>query len=160
MVEKECCPVFNPEKWDKKSFEWDKKPFLRETMPAFFHIPYPPLIGKKIIGMYNAAEKAGVNLEDKTEILVLFRDPSPFRTEIYYSVSEKAEGAFNTVISGNFFSQVFDGPYNMIPKYIKEMDKALSERNHKSKDYYVHYAYCPECAEKYGHNYIILFAEI
>ena len=158
--EKECCPVFDSEKWDKKIFNWNKKPFLIETIPTFFHIPYPPLIGKKIVKMFNAAEEAGVNIKDKNEILVLFRDSSPFKTEIYYSIADEIEGCCNSAISGKFVTLVFDGPYNRIPKYIKEMDKYLSESNSKAKDYYVHYAYCPGCAQKYGHNYIILFAEM
>ncbi len=158
--EKVCCPVFNPEKWDRKNLEWDEKPFLRETMPALFHIPFPPLIGKKIIRMYSIAEKAGINFEDKSETLVLFRDPSPFRTEIYYSVTGRVEGVDDTTISGKFVTRVFDGPFNMIPKYIREMEKYLKESEMKARDYYVHYAYCPKCAEKYGHNYMILFAEI
>jgi len=36
------------------------------------------------------------------------------------------------------------------PKYITKMGPA--------KDYYVHYAYCPRCAEKFGHNYMSIFA--
>lgn len=29
-----------------------------------------------------------------------------------------------------------------------------------AKKYYVHYAYCPKCEKKFGHNYMILFAEV
>jgi len=55
-------------------------------------------------------------------------------------------------------AKVFDGPYNSIPVFIKEMGKYLAERQQKSKDYYVHYAYCRQCAQETGHNYLILFA--
>ncbi|MDD3732973.1 MAG: hypothetical protein PHU88_11430 [candidate division Zixibacteria bacterium] len=57
-------------------------------------------------------------------------------------------------------SRVFDGGYNAIPKFIKIMDEYLAETGKKAKDYYIHYAYCPSCAKKFGHNYMILFAEI
>lgn len=40
------------------------------------------------------------------------------------------------------------------------MDSYLSEQNKKAANYYVHYAYCPKCAEKAGHNYMVLFAEV
>ena len=47
-----------------------------------------------------------------------------------------------------------------IPKYIKEMETRLASENKKAKDYYIHYAYCPKCAKKFGHNYMVLFAEV
>ncbi|MBN2395742.1 MAG: hypothetical protein JXC36_04675 [Candidatus Atribacteria bacterium] len=39
--DKECCPEFNPEKWDKKTFNWEDKQFIKETIPTFFHMPFP-----------------------------------------------------------------------------------------------------------------------
>ena len=70
------------------------------------------------------------------------------------------EGANNTSISGTFEAGVFDGPYDAIPKYVKEMERHLAREGKKAKDYYVHYAYCPKCAVKHGHNYMILFAQV
>ena len=55
-------------------------------------------------------------------------------------------------------TRVFDGPYNAIPRFIKEMDEYLKESGKAAKDYYVHYAYCPKCAKEQGHNYMVLFA--
>lgn len=43
----ECCPEFNPKKWDEKTFDWNNKQFVKETIPTLFHIPFPPMIGKK-----------------------------------------------------------------------------------------------------------------
>ena len=43
----ECCHEFDPKKWDKKTYLWKDKQFIKESMPAFFHIPFPPIIGKK-----------------------------------------------------------------------------------------------------------------
>ena len=40
------------------------------------------------------------------------------------------------------------------------MDDYLSKQNEKSEKYFVHYAYCPECSKKFGHNYMILFAKV
>lgn len=144
----ECCPKFEIEKWDKKTFNWENKPFIKETISTVFHIPFPPTIAKKITKMHELAGKAGATIPDKTEALILFRDPSAFKSEIYYMVTKNVEGANNTVISGSFVTRVFDGPYNSIPKYIKKMEEYLEERNQTAKDYYVHYAYCPECAKK------------
>lgn len=156
----ECCPEFDVSKWDKKREVWENRLFIRETMPTLFHMPFPSTIGKKITGMYGLVDKADAHLADKTDTLILFRDPSAFRSEIYYSVSKKVGDAVNSEISGTFVSRVFDGKYNEIPKFIKEMNRYLNESGESAKDYYIHYAYCPLCARKYGHNYITLFAKI
>jgi len=154
----ECCPELDVEKWDKKTFNWDRKLFIQETLSTFFHIPFPPMIGKKVMKMHSLAQKSDATIPDKTDALILYRDPSAFKSEIYYSVTREVAGAYNTVISGSFVSRVFDGPYSSVPKYIKEMEKYLKGMNEEAKDYYVHYAYCPKCAKKSGHNYMIIFA--
>ncbi|MDD4412054.1 MAG: hypothetical protein PHR00_00135 [Patescibacteria group bacterium] len=157
---KECCPEFKPEKWDKKTLNWDKKKFIKDSMPEFFHIPFPFMIGKKITRMWGAIEQNGADSPDKEDTLILFHDPTPFKGEIYISVEKDVPTENNIVISGNFVSRVFDGGYNAIPKFIKVMDSYLAETGKKAKDYYIHYAYCPKCAKKFGNNYMILFAQI
>lgn len=153
-----CCPVFDPAKWDKKSFHWENKLFLQETLNTFFHIPFPPSIGKKIRRMDSLAERSEAKIPDPTDALVLFRDPTAFKSEISYAVTKEIPGANNATISGEFIAGVFDGPFNHVPKFIKEMDTRLKEGGQKAKDYYVHYAYCPKCAKEQGHNYMVLFA--
>jgi hypothetical protein len=154
----ECCPKFNVEQWDKKTFVWENKLFLKESISTLFHIPFPPMIGKKVMKMHSLAQNFKATIQDKSEALILFRDPSAFRSEIYYSVTKEVKGANNTMISGSFVAGVFDGSYNSIPKFIKEMNTYLGKNGQTAKDYYVHYAYCPKCAKAYGHNYMILFA--
>ena len=156
----ECCPIFNVEKWDGKIFFWDEKPFLLSSIPTLFHIPFPPMIGKKLTKMMAKAEEAHQIEENKEDVLVLFTDPTPFKSEIYLGVTGEVSDAKNTTISGTFMTKVFEGNYNDIPKFIKEMDVYLNEKNKKAKKYYVHYAYCPKCAKEAGHNYILLFAKI
>ena len=51
----ECCPLFDVEKWDKKTFKWEDKLFIKETMPTLFHIPFPSMIGKKLMRMHSMA---------------------------------------------------------------------------------------------------------
>jgi hypothetical protein len=158
--EQVCCPELDVEKWDKKTFTWDKKPFIAESIPTFFHMPLVTMIDQKTKKMGALAEKANANIPDIADALLLFHDSSAFKSEIYYAVRKKVDGAHNTTLSGTFEASVFDGPYDAIPKYIKKMDKHLSEHGKKAKDYYVHYAYCPKCSVKFGHNYIILFAKV
>ena len=159
--EEECCPKFNPKQWNNKTLNWNKKLFIMESIPTLFHIPFPPMIGKKITKMYNLAMKEKAN-PAKKDWLVLFHDPSAFRSELFMNITKpiKSKDAKNITISGNFYAKVFDGAYNAIPKFIKEINKILEKKGKKAEDYYVHYAYCPKCAKKTGHNYMILFAEV
>ena len=155
-----CCPEFDVVKWDKKTFDWKDKLFIKETIPTLFHIPFPPMIGKKTMKMHGMAEKAGATIPDLSDALILFRDPTAFKSEIYYAVTKEVDGANNTNVSGTFMARVFDGPYNAIPRFMKEMEEYLKENGRQAQDYYVHYAYCPKCARESGHNYMILFAKV
>ncbi|MBW2975238.1 hypothetical protein KY366_05965 [Candidatus Woesearchaeota archaeon] len=157
--DKGCCPKFSPNNWDKKTFKWKNKPFIKDSMPTLFHIPFPPMIGKKITSMYKLAKGAKAD-PPKKEWLVLFHDPHPFKSELYMSVKKPIKEANNAAISGTFFSRVFDGPYNAVPKFIREMNDSLSKKGKKADKYYVHYAYCPVCSKKFGHNYMVLFAGV
>ena len=159
MDKDECCPKFDPNRWDKKTLNWENEPFIKESIPTFFHIPFPPMIGKKIMKMWKIAKDAKVD-PPKEDWLVLFHDPSPFKSELYMGVKNPIEGANNSPLSGTFVLRVFVGPYNAVPKFMKKMDAYLSEQGKKAKDYYVHYAYCPKCAKKYGSNHMILFAQV
>jgi hypothetical protein len=156
----ECCPKFEPKRWDEKVHKWENKSFIKESILQFFHIPFPQTIGKKITKLWNLAESSKKNLSKKEDALILFYDPSAFKSEIYLSVSGDVPDAENVKFSGTFISKVFDGPYGAVPKFIKQMDEFLTKKNKKAKKYYIHYAYCPQCAKKFGHNYAILFAEI
>lgn len=156
----ECCPVFVPEKWDNKTHIWENKAFIKESIPTFFHIPFPPMIGKKATLMNKLTEDAKKSEANPADTLFLFRDPTPFRSELYLSVVGTVPNANNVVISGKFLSKVFDGGYNAVPKFIKQMNKHLATQGLIAKDYYVHYAYCPKCAQKFGANYMILFAQV
>lgn len=156
-MEKECCPKFDPKKWDGKIFKWKDKQFIKESMPTFFHIPFPPMIGSKMTKIWNLANNAKKISSKKDETLILFYDPHAFKSEIYLSVTGKVPNAKNVTISGKFYSRVFDGAYQDVPKFIKQMEEKLGKKKRK---YYVHYAYCPKCAKKYGNNYMIIFAEI
>lgn len=78
--------ILDRNKWEGLSHRWYQKPFVMESLPTFFHIPFPPMIGKRSKDMTQKTEAAGMAETDKTESLVLFHDPGLFRTEIYISV--------------------------------------------------------------------------
>ena len=155
-----CCPTFHPEKWDEKTHHWDQKKFIKASVPTFFHIPLPPMIGNRVTKMMKMAEDSENLASDREAILLLFSDPSAFKSELYLSVENAVPDAENTTLSGTFISKVFDGAFNAVPKFIKQMDAYLDKQKQKAKNYYVHYAYCPKCAKEAGLNYMVLFAEL
>ena len=156
----ECCPTFHPEKWNNKTLRWDEKPFIKASVPALFHRPSKKMLGKKIVRMMEQAEKAKKIDNNKEEVLLLFSDPHAFRSDIFLSVTDKVPQANNVSLSGRFFAKVFDGAFHEVPTFIKQMDNALKEQHKDAREYYVHYAFCPKCAEEEGHNYLVLFAEV
>lgn len=155
-----CCPKFNPEKWDGKTFVWSDKLFVKDSLPTFFHIPLPGMIDKKITRLCKAIENSNMAEVNKEDSLVLFHDPSAFRSEVYLSVADQVPAVENVRLSGVFIAKVYSGPYNAVPKFIKQINEFLVSQGKKAKDYYIHYAYCPKCAKKYGDNYMIIFAQL
>lgn len=155
----ECCPVFDPETWDEKTHHWEDKLFIKDTIPQLFHIPLPFMIGRMIHKQWKKAQDAGAAPELK-DFLWLAYDPSPWKSEHYIHVTKEVPGAENVRFSGTFISKVFDGPYNSVPKWLKEMDDFLAREGKKSRKYYFYFTTCPKCAKKYGHNYVVAFAEV
>ena len=155
-----CCPIFHAEKWDEKTHQWREKLFLKESVPTLFHIPYRPMLGRKIRKLMQQAEVAKRLAEDREDILLLFSDPSPFKSELFLSVTGEVPTAKEVGMTGSFVSKVFDGPYQDTRKFIDQMNTYLADQGKSAKQLYVHYAYCPKCAREAGHNYMVLFAEI
>jgi hypothetical protein len=154
-----CCPRFDPAPWDGKTHVWKDKPFIMESMPEFMHMPFPPMIAKAMGKMWKAAQDAGAAPELK-DFMCLAYDPSPWKGELYVAVTKEVQSAKNVKLSGTFMSKVFDGPYNAVPKWIKEMDKYLSGQGKKASRYYFYYTTCPKCAKIHGHNYVVAFARV
>lgn len=155
----ECCSEVDPKVWDNKTHEWKDRKFIKGSIPLFFHMPFPSKVKKVITTLWNKAEEVKAN-QEPDEFVLLANDTSPWKGHYYLSVNKEVPNAENTTISGTFISKVFDGPYGGIPKYIKQMNKELAEQGKKAKDYYFYYTTCPKCAKKYGHNYIVAFAEV
>jgi hypothetical protein len=157
--EYDCCPVFDPLPWDGKTHVWENKPFIKDYLPQLFHMPFPPTMGKVIGRMWKKAQDACA-APDMKDFLLLSYDPSPWKSELYMSVTKEVPGAENITLSGLFISKVFDGPYNQVPRYLKEFESYLVSVGKKSKKYYFFFTTCPKCAKKFGHNYIVAFAEV
>lgn len=155
----ECCSKFDPKLWDEKTHQWKDKLFIKDTIPQLFHMPFPPMIGRMIQRQWKKAQDAGA-APDIKDFLWLAYDPSPWKSEHYIHVTKEVPNAENVKLSGRFISKVFDGPYNSVPKWAKEMDAYLAEKGEKLMKYYFYFTTCPKCAKKYGHNYVVAFAQV
>ncbi|MDD5639560.1 MAG: hypothetical protein PHR47_02015 [Candidatus Pacebacteria bacterium] len=152
----QCCPEFKPELFDGKEFFWQDKTFIKDEVIQFMHMPLN--MGSVVTRMWNKIKKAEANPADQ-DFLMLCYDPSPWKSEIYMTTTKIIPNATNVTLSGNFLTKVFDGPYQDIPKFVKQMEMHVASKGKSISKMYFHYAYCPKCAKKYGHNYIICFAQ-
>ena len=103
-----CCPKFDPEPWNEKSHNWKDKLFIKDTVRQIFHMPLPSSIKKTICRMWEKAQdaKAAPGIKD---FLLLAYDPSPWKSELYMTVTKEIPGAENVKLSGIYLSKVFDG---------------------------------------------------
>ncbi|MDP4276464.1 MAG: hypothetical protein Q8914_02420 [Bacteroidota bacterium] len=160
MEEDVCCPKFDPQPWEGATHEWKDKLFLFDEMPQFMHMPLPGFYAKAIKRLWALAETDDAR-PDVKDFLMLNYDPSPWKCEFYMAVTKEVPAPAKTVkLSGSFISKTFDGPYHKVPEYIKETDAYLKSQGKTAKKYYLYYTTCPKCAKKYGHNYIVVFAEV
>ncbi len=155
----ECCPRFDPEPWEEKEFVWDKKLFVKETVPQFMHIPLPGTFGKAVGRMWKKIEDAQAR-PDMKDFIMLATESSSWKGEIYITATKNVADAENVELSGTYLTKVFDVPYNDVPKWINEMAPYISRKGRSVKKYYFYYTTCPKCAKKYGHNYVVAFAEV
>jgi hypothetical protein len=153
----ECCQLFHPQPWENKTHHWQKKLFLQDNVRQFMHFPLN--MGTVITRMFKKIEEAQA-MPNPSDFLMLCYDPSPWQSEIYMTVTKSIPDGKMATLSGTFVSKVFDGPYSYVPRWIKEMDAYLATQHQTAQKYYFHYAYCPQCAKKFGHNYCVAFAQV
>ena len=154
-----CCPEFDPIPWDGVTHQWQDKLFLCDSVPQFFHMPLPGIYGKTITQMWKKAEALGI-APDLKDFMLLAYDPSPWRSELYMTVTGESSEVDIARFNGTYVSKVFDGPYKDVPTYLKSFETYLSTLNYRADKYYFYYTTCPKCAKKYGHNYIVAIAKI
>lgn len=153
--ETNCCRRFNPKPWDNKKIVWKNKMFVKVKAFCFFHIPLNlgGIIRKNIkkIKEANALPK---------DTIVLSDEKSLFYSNIYISTKKAIPGVKDIKASGTFLTKVFEGPRENIKEWTKEMKEYVKSQKKEIKNLYYYYTTCPECAELYGENYIVILAEI
>jgi hypothetical protein len=154
-----CCPQFHPERWDNVRHSWYQKLFLKDSVPELFHIPFPGTYEKAIARMWKKAKDADAAPEAK-DFLLLAHDPSSFKGELYMSVTKEMPGGQTVTLTGIFFSRVFEGGYGDVRKFLHQMNNFLELNEMIASKHYIYFPYCPKCAKKYGHNYIVVLSQL
>lgn len=150
-----CCQPFNPEPWQDKEIIWNNKIFVKDQIASFFHIPLN--MGKKVIRNMKLIEAAGAKSEQQ---LMLTDEKSLWGADIYIDVTKEVPGARMASLTGTFLSKVFEGPYQNVGQWAKEMKEYVKTKSKTLKKLYFSYTTCPKCAKAYGKNYVVLFAEV
>jgi hypothetical protein len=76
------------------------------------------------------------------------------------NLTREIPGANMVRMTGTFYSRVFDGPYNAVPKWIRQLKADAAARGVRFDDYFFYFTTCPTCAKEYGHNYVVAFAKV
>lgn len=150
-----CCDPFNPEPWQEKEITWQNKIFVKDHVCSFLHIPLD--MGKKIIKNMELIEKANAKAPQQ---LMLSDEKSLWGSDIYIDVAKEVPGAQMATLSGTFLTKVFEGPYQNVGKWAKEMTEYVKSKGKELQKIYFSYTTCPKCAKAYGKNYVVLFALI
>ncbi len=151
----ECCPPFDPAKWQDREFNWQNQPFVKGQVRSFMHIPLN--MGKVIPRMWQQIKTAGAEPE---EFIMLSHDVSPWKSEQYIRVKKEVPGMDNVQLSGTFLAKVFEGPYREARNWCAEMSRYVAARNKEVKKLFFYYTTCPKCAKARGKNYVVGVAQV
>ena len=150
-----CCPPFDPEPWRDAEIIWKDKPFVKDHVTSFFHVPLN--LGRTVVRNMKLIEAADALPEQN---LMLTDEKSRWGADVYIDVSRDVPGAQMATLSGTFLTRVYDGPFSEVGRWTRDVDAWLSERGETLDALYFAYTTCPRCARAYGHNYVVLFARV
>ena len=155
QIDTGCCPRFNPEPWQEKEIVLKDRMFVKDNVRTIFHIPFG--FGRVMFRNIKKIMGAGAVTDDP---LLLYRERSLWKAEVYIAVAKDVPNAKMEEISGTFLTKVFEGSFGNSGKWIKEMDKYVKSKGKEPKKTYLYFTYCPKCAKAYGKNYTVVLAEV
>jgi len=157
MAEKDkiCCPRFDPEPWDEKEITWENRPFVKDRVRSFLHVPLN--FGSVMRRNVELIEAAGAKPE---EMIVLADENSLWGADVYIDVTKEVPDARMATISGTFLSKVFEGPYKNMRTWMSQMGEYVTSQGKQLEKLYFYYTTCPKCAKRYGKNYVVLLARV
>ena len=151
----ECCPKFDSVPWDDKIFEWDNKRFIKDKVFTLFYMPMN--FGSVMKRLDEKIRQAGAVILDG---MWLSDHNSKWNMDLYLAVDKEIPNSDNTMLSGKFFSKVYEGSFKETGKWRKDFGDLAKSKGLDVKKYYMWYTTCPKCAKKYGKNYVVIVGKI
>lgn len=151
-----CCPEFKPGDWDGQTFQFKDKLFLKASSRSFLHMP----LNLGSVFTKAMAQISAANAQMGDEYVILSEEVSPWKANHFIAVSREVPGANTERLSGQFYAKVFEGPYRDAAKWYKQLIDEVESKGHKANRTFFFYTTCPKCAEVYGKNYVVGFAQI
>jgi len=155
MPEEICCPKFDPQPWDDKVLNWENKKFVKARVGTFMYIPLN--FGRVITKLIEKVESSGGKIVDN---LTLSDHTSKWNMDLYMAVDKEIPEAQNVELSGKYLSKVYEGDFKETGKWGEDFKKFAKTKGYSIKKWYMWYTTCPKCAKKYGHNYVVIIAEV
>jgi hypothetical protein len=122
---------------------------------SFFHVP---------LNFGSVFSKTMKKLEEAKAVpekfISLTDENSLFGADVYLSASKEVQDLEFEKISGTFLSKVFEGSYDKMGEWIKEVQDYAKSKGKEAKKLLFWYTTCPKCAQKYGKNYTVIFAQV
>lgn len=150
-----CCARLDIKKWDEQELDWKDKPFLKDHMRSFLHIPLN--FGSVISRDHAVVQEAEAYPEDP---LWLTDEVSPWGADIYLAVDREIPNVRVEKLSGKFLTKVFHGPFRDIGKWCRQMEEYVAGKDKQLQKLFFYYATCPKCAQRFGRNDVVLFAQV
>ena len=151
----ECCPPFDPGPWDDKMITWQDRKFVQDIVTTFLHMPLN--FGCVMRRLDRKIRAAGATVPDN---LCLSDHYSMWKMNLLVSVDREVADSRNTTLSGNFYTRVYEGPFQDTGKWMKDAKAQAKAKGLKINKLYIWYTTCPKCAKKYGKNYVVLLGEV
>ena len=150
-----CCPKFNPAPWDNKTLKFKDKMFIQDRVFTLFFMPIN--FGSVITRMMKKVTDAGATTSDN---MCLSDHTTIFNMTIFLAVDRKIPDAKNVLLSGNFYSKVYEGDFSKTGEWCKDFEKRVKAKGRTVKKWYMWYTTCPKCAKTYGKNYVVIFGKL
>jgi hypothetical protein len=142
-------------RWHERELTWKRKPFLKDHVRAFLHIPLN--LESVILRSHDAIERAGAYPEER---LWLMSDTTAWRSVVYVAVERDVPGHEIVHVSGTFLTRVFQGSLWELGEWIDEMNAWVSDRDGRVRKMYFYHLRCPNCSSSYASNRVVIFARV
>ena len=85
---------------------------------------------------------------------------SPWNMDLYFAVDKEVSGAENVKFSGKYFCKVYEGDFKNNGSWFKDFAEYVKSKGITPGRMFSWYTTCPNCAKKYGKNYVVIISKI